>query len=471
MEPLSWTISQVIEATGGDLLNNNAPEKFAGVSIDSRQIKPEELFVAIKGSNHDGHNFIKAVHRKGGRGFIIASDKIAKFSALNLATDDMTVVTVEDTTTALGDIARYNRQRVKHLPVVAITGSNGKTTTRTMTEGVLSRRFNTLVAQASFNNEIGVPLTLLRLNHRHEAAVLELGMNHAGEIRRLARLCQPDVGVITNIGPAHLEGLGSLENIAKAKGELLSEIKSSGVAVLNADDARINTLAQNTSTKTLMYGATASSAQIKAQGIETRENQTQFKLVLPSDEITVILNTPGAFMVSNALAAAAVGYFMGVPPVEIKKGLENFEPVHGRMRIFTTSGGIHVIDDTYNANPGSMQAAIKTLASLKQDQRAVLVMGDMLELGRHASKLHAQIGALIGRQKLSRLYITGEFASVVARNAHSEGLDASSIIIGSRTRIIEDLKSWLKPNDWVLIKGSRAMKMEKVVKAVESGTI
>ena len=470
MEPLKWTTAQIIEATGGQLSDDSAQRNFTGISIDSRQIRPDELFVAIKGLNHDGHNYIKAVIRKGGRGFVIASDKIGQLSvaasALGLPTADITVVAVEDTTIALGDLAAFNRQRVD-LPVIAITGSNGKTTTRTMTDVVLSRRFNTLVAKASFNNEIGVPLTLLRLNHRHECIILELGMNHPGEILRLARLCQPDIGVITNIGPAHLEGLGTLENIAKDKGELLSEIKSSGTAVLNADDHRLMNMALNAPTKTLLFGSASSSARIRAKEIKTLERQTIFTLMFPSEEISVKLNTPGAFMVSNALAAASVGYQMGIPPIEIKNGLEAFQPVKGRMHISTNADGVHIIDDTYNANPGSMQAAIKTLASLKGDQRAVLVIGDMLELGRHASALHSKFGALVGRQKLARLYITGEFASVVARSALKQGLKASSIIIGSRSRIIEDLKNWLKRDDWVLVKGSRGMGMEKIVMGIE----
>jgi len=468
MEPLKWTITQIIQATGGQLLDDSAQRNFTGISIDSRRIRPDELFVAIKGLNYDGHNYIKAVIRKGGRGFVVASDKVGQlsFSASGLPTAGITVVVVEDTTTALGDLAAFNRQRV-NIPVIAITGSNGKTTTRTMTDAVLSRRFNTLVAKASFNNEIGVPLTLLRLNQRHECIILELGMNHPGEIRRLARLCQPDIGVITNIGPAHLEGLGTLENIAKAKGELLSEIKSSGTAVLNADDHRIMNLALNTPTKTLLFGTASSSAQIRAKEIKTLERQTIFTLMFPSDEISVKLNTPGAFMVSNALAAASAGYQMGIPLVEIKNGLEAFQPVKGRMHISTTANGVHIIDDTYNANPGSMQAAIKTLASLKGNQRAVLVIGDMLELGRHASALHSKFGTLVGRQKIARLYITGEFASVVARSALKQGLKASSILIGSRSRIIEDLKNWLKRDDWVLVKGSRGMGMEKNIMGIE----
>ncbi len=468
MEPLKWTTSQIIEATGGQLLNNSAQRNFAGISIDSRQIRSDELFIAIKGLNHDGHNHIKEVIRKGGRGFVVASDEIEQLSvsASGLPSADITVVAVEDTTTALGDIAIFNRKRA-NLPVIAITGSNGKTTTRTMTATVLSRRFNTLAAEASFNNEIGVPLTLLRLNHQHECIVLELGMNHPGEIRRLARLCLPDVGVITNIGPAHLEGLGTLENIAKAKGELLSEIKSTGTAVLNADDHRLMSLAQNIPTKTLLFGTASSSAQIRAKNIKMQERQTIFTLIFPSDEISIKLNTPGAFMVSNALAAAAAGYQMGVPPVEIKKGLEAFQAVKGRMRIAASAKGIHIIDDTYNANPDSMKAAINTLASLKGNQRAVLVIGDMLELGRHASALHSEIGALAGRQKLARLYITGEFASVVARSVLKQGLQASSVIVGSRSRIIEDLRNWLKPGDWVLVKGSRGMGMEKIVMGIK----
>jgi UDP-N-acetylmuramoyl-tripeptide--D-alanyl-D-alanine ligase len=373
----------------------------------------------------------------------------------------ITCFAVEDTTRALGDIAAFNRKRFD-ISVAAITGSAGKTTTREMTAAVISQKFNILVSTKNFNNEIGLPLTLLRLDSKNKWAVLELGMNHPGEIARLSEICNPDIGVITNIGPVHLEGIGSIQGVMEAKGELLEHIKSSGTAVLNADDKWVRRLIQRTDRKVVLYGQ-AEDALIRAESIREKGPVVSFELILPTETVIVDLQTPGAFMVSNALAASTVGYLLGLSAAEIKTGLEMFQPVTGRMNIRETENGIHIINDTYNANPASTKAAIKSLTALKCNRRGALVFGDMLELGEQAESMHKAIGETAAREHIEKLYITGVFSEAVRTGAVDCGFKPENIRLGTTDDIIKDLTQWLQPGDWVLVKGSRAMGMEIIV--------
>ena len=461
---IPWTTAEILEATRGDLLCGDIKHTFEGVSIDSRTISANELFVAIKGNVHDGHGFVSNVISSGVKGLIISKDEIRDRAATDWQDKGIVCVKVNDTTKALGDLASFNRRRTA-VSVVAITGSNGKTTTREMTASVVSTRYKTLSTKGNFNNEIGLPLTLLDLKNSHQWAVLELGTNRPGEINRLGEICIPDIGVITNIGFAHLEGLGSIEGVMNAKGELLKRIKPEGTAVLNADDSRVLCLSTKTSGKVLYFGL-SEDARIKAMDINETTTGISFTLVLPEERIPIKLRAYGRFMVSNALAAASVGYIIGLSSEEIKAGLEYFQPVKGRINIFDVRG-VHIIDDTYNANPDSMEAAIRILSSLKGSGRGIFVAGDMLELGEHAESMHRKIGALSAGSNIARLYITGEFAEAVANGAGREDKNSMDIFIGAREEIIEDLKKSLLPGDWVLVKGSRAMGMEKIVEGLK----
>jgi UDP-N-acetylmuramoyl-tripeptide--D-alanyl-D-alanine ligase len=462
--PIPWTTAEILQATGGDLVCGEPQHSFAGISIDSRQINPEDLFIAIKGDVHDGHRFCRDVIAEGICGLLIADDKVGDLPLAEWKKRGIVCVAVNDTIRALGAIAAFNRQRT-NISVIAITGSNGKTTTREMTGTVMAQRFCTLTARKNLNNEIGLPLTLLELTPRHQWAVLELGMNSPGEIGRLADICQPDIGVITNIGPAHLEGVGSIEGVMQAKGELLEKIKPGGTAVLNADDNRVMELARNISAAVCRFGL-SQEAEIRALSVKEKEIGTSFDLSLPSERIFINLKYPGGFMVSNALAAAAIGDLVGLAAQAIKTGIETFRPVHGRLNILKTGQGVHLIDDSYNANPVSMDAAIQTLKKLRGKQRGVLVAGDMLELGRHSAVLHQKIGALAARSEIKRLYVTGNFAANVAAGAMEAGMKAEDIFSGSREEILEDLLNRIAPADWVLVKGSRGMRMEKIVEGL-----
>ncbi|MDA3832821.1 MAG: UDP-N-acetylmuramoyl-tripeptide--D-alanyl-D-alanine ligase, partial [Spirochaetales bacterium] len=353
------------------------------------------------------------------------------------------------------------------ISVVALTGSNGKTSTKEMTAAVVARKFSTLSTEGNLNNEIGLPLTLLRLCGRHEWAVLELGMNSPGEIGMLADICLPDIGVITNISHAHLEGLGSIEGIMRAKGELLEKIRPDGTAILNADDRRVVDLGNKTSRDVLFYGL-SNRAAVRAESVIDKECGVSFTLILPSGAVSIKLGVFGDFMVSNALAAAAVGYHLGLSALEFKAGLEDFKPAHGRMNILMISR-VHIIDDTYNANPDSMKAAIMTFKSLKGKNRGAIIAGDMFELGEYAESMHKEIGLLSAKSDIAKLYITGDFAENVAAGAREED-NLLDIFTGTREEILEDLTGWLMPGDWVLIKGSRAMGMDKIVEGLKSHT-
>jgi UDP-N-acetylmuramoyl-tripeptide--D-alanyl-D-alanine ligase len=409
--------------------------------------------VAIVGEVHDGHRFANDVVEKGVGGLVMAKEKIGELPISEWQPRHIACVAVADTQQALGDLAAFHRSRID-VAVVAITGSNGKTTTRQMTAEVVAKKFSTLSTIGNYNNQIGVPLTLLRLAPEHTWAVVELGTNSPGEIARLTQICAPDIGVITNIGPAHLEGLGSLDGVMHEKGQLIEHLKTGGRAILNADDRRVSKIADRTEKEVLLFGLTKKAA-IRATAVQAKVGGISFSLDLPRESLTVDLKVPGQFMVINALAAAAVGHLLELSAAEIKSGLEKFKPAWGRMNIFQTANGIHIIDDTYNANPDSMQAAITTLNALRANNRSVFVAGDMLELGTRTESLHKQVGAWAAVANIDKLMITGEFANAVASGAADAKMNRDDIFTGSRDEILDALKDSLRPGDWVLVKGSR----------------
>ncbi len=463
--PLPWTAEEIIEATRGELLCGDLRRPFSGVSIDSRNISGQDVFVAIPGEFHDGHSFTSNIVDQGGRGLVISRHKADQMPIATWRTHDVVCIAVEDTTRALGDMAAFNRLR-SHASVVAITGSNGKTTTRRMTTAVLDRQYDILTAVGNYNNDIGLPLTLLGLSTGHQWAVLELGTNNPGEIARLAEICSPDIGVLTNIGPAHLEGLGSIEGVMQEKGDLLKSLGPGHKAILNADDPRVIQLVSKTKAEVILYGLSRE-AMIRAEDVKETKHKTSFTLIFAGESTSVHLNSPGRFMVSNALAAAAVGYQIGLSGQAVKTGLEAFKPVSGRMNIRDMPGGIHLIDDTYNANPESMKAAFATLNTMRAGARGIAVIGDMLELGHQAQSLHRNVGAGATRSGISRLYVYGEFAAAVRTGAHDEGMPPTDTFEGTHDEIVEDLKNWLQTGDWLLVKGSRGMAMEKVVRKLQ----
>ena len=463
--PKDWSVADCLAATSGRLLGGSDHHRFSAVAIDSRTIAADQLYVAIKGDIHDGHQFSAAVVEKGVRGLIISEAKAKDLAWQQWHRNGVACIAVEDTTRALGDLAQYHRRR-SAVSVVAITGSNGKTTTRELTAAVVRQRYQTLSTKKNYNNQIGLPLTLLEIEPHHQWVVVELGMNAPGEIDRLAEICMPDVGMITNIGPAHLEGVGSIEGVMHAKGELLGRIHPEGMAILNADDRRLQYLIETMSVPALLLYGNAETATIRASNIVATPQKTQFDLMFPEETIPVHLNIPGAFMVSNALAAAAVGYHLDISTRQVKTALEAVVPVQGRMNIVKTVNRLSIMDDTYNANPGSMAAAFTTLKTLRKQQRGIAILGDMFELGEHAPALHRQVGALAAQSGIDLLFATGEHADSVAQGARAAGLAADRIHTGTKEQIAQAAIECLRPLDWVLIKGSRGMAMEHVVAAI-----
>ncbi|MGD8833466.1 MAG: UDP-N-acetylmuramoyl-tripeptide--D-alanyl-D-alanine ligase [Desulfobacteraceae bacterium] len=461
---MNWCIKEVLTATGGRYLYGGAGQCFQSVGIDSRNIDPEALFVAIRGVHHDAHDFISQVVDHGVKGIVIEEQTQRPMHHGRWKAEGVACVTVPDTTRALGALAAFARERLD-IPVLAITGSSGKTTTRQMAAAVMARRYETLVTEGNLNNEIGLPLTLLKLDRTHQAAVLELGINHFGEMDRLGAICKPTMGMITNVGPAHLEFLGSLDGVARAKGELLPHIDPKGYVILNKDDDYVSALAARASCQAVCFGISPR-ADISAESIVESADGIAFTLILPDARVPVQLKTSGRFMVSNALAAAAAGHLSGVGARQIQQGLESFTPESGRLQVIETAMGVKIIDDTYNANPASMAAAFQTLSALRKSGRCFVVLGDMLELGDQAGQLHRQVGVAAGKIGVVKLYAHGDHASELISGARQSGMPTGQLLAAGKEEIISDLEQQLGPEDWVLVKGSRGMKMETVVRAI-----
>jgi UDP-N-acetylmuramoyl-tripeptide--D-alanyl-D-alanine ligase len=458
------TLEQIVQATAGRLLYGRPRQTFENVSIDSRTVSAGSLFVAIRGERYDGHDFIDQVMANGVQGLLIEETRSAGFDHADLKSRGMACVVVADSVRALGALAAFHRSRFD-IPVVAITGSTGKTSTRLMIALVLAQRFETLATQGNLNNEIGLPLTLFNLNDAHQAAVVELGMNHAGEIDRLGAICRPTIGLITNVGPVHLEFFDSVDAIGRAKGELMPHVLPGGVVVLNADDPHSVVLAANSPHPVVFFGM-ATDALARAEKLRDTPRGVAFDLHLPDGSAFIQLQTPGRFMVANALAAAAVGHLTGLTPAKIKAGLEAFTPAKGRLLLLQTEKGVGIIDDTYNANPVSMAAALETLVAVKGGARGFIVLGDMLELGASAGALHHDLGQAAGRCGAARIYACGSHGSDVVAGAQAAGMAPSDLMAGDKKTITADLISRLQSGDWVLVKGSRGMAMETIVAAV-----
>ncbi|MEJ5359457.1 MAG: UDP-N-acetylmuramoyl-tripeptide--D-alanyl-D-alanine ligase [Desulfobacterales bacterium] len=464
----TWRLAEVLRATGGECLSGPRETAFGGVSTDTRSLRPGELFVALRGERHDGHDFVAEALRRGAAGVLVEARATEAQHAARGAGGRAALIAVADTLRALGDLASFHRRRRRAF-VLAITGSNGKTTTRRMTAAVLARRYAVLEPERNWNNLVGVPLTLLRLEPGHEAAVLELGTNRPGEIARLTEICAPDAGLITNIGPAHLEGLGSLEGVLAEKAALVYGLAPDRSALLNADDPLLRRLGRECGRRVILFG-TGEEAHVRAAGVEVAPGRTAFDLATDAGNARVELPVAGACFVGNALAAAAAGRLLGLPPEEIAAGLAAFRPAPGRLEIRELPGGITVIDDSYNANPASVRAAIETLSALRGAARGIVVLGEMRELGAGAAAWHREAGRLAAQSGAARLYACGPWSGEVARGACEAGLSPAAVVTGGREEIGAALRETLRPGDWVLVKGSRAAAMEAIVEMLSRRT-
>jgi len=426
-----------------------------GVATDSRTASPGDLFFALRGENGDGHRFVAAAFAAGAaaavveRGFDIAS------------VPGRPLIVVEDARRALGALARHHRERFRG-PVIAVAGSNGKTTTKEMIAAVLGERYSVLHTAGNFNNDIGVPLTLLRLSRGHEVAVVEIGTNHPGEIARLAAICAPTHGLITCIGREHLEFFGTVEGVAREEEALFTDLaaRRGTTALVNADDARVRRAARGVP-KRLAYGFRSRAAEVRGRKLRLDgEGRAHFEFRTPGARAwqAVQLWIPGRHMATGALAAAAAGAALRVPPVRIARALARITAVPGRMETLTIAG-VRVLNDAYNANPDSALAALEALAALRVPGRRIAVLGDMKELGSAASEGHEEIGRRAAALGIDYVLTVGE----LARRIHAAAGIPGAIHYEGRNALAEYLAELVTEGDAVLVKGSHAMRLEDIV--------
>lgn len=432
------------------------------VVTDTRSLRKGDLFVALRGPNYDGHDYAADALRRGAWGVVVEEAALERLSPLLSGSAAGAVIAVEDTARALGDMAAFHRMSLP-VRVVGITGSNGKTTTKEMAAAVAGRRWKVHRNRGNFNNLIGLPLTVLELDASHQVAVLEMGMNRKSEIRRLAEIGRPEVGVVTNVGPVHLEHIGSVEGVAEAKGELLESLDPSGTAVVNADDPFAGRLLAVTAVRKLTFGLDPG-ADVRAENIRCEGVRTFFFLRSPAGETEVAISFPGLHNVRNALAAAAAACALGADADDIRQGLESAEPSAMRFTVLRFRDGVRIVNDAYNANPVSMQAALDSIALVAGKSRRAAVLGDMLELGGESVEAHRLLGRAAAAAGLDLLAAVGSFAVSVAEGAVAAGMKEGSVhALPDSRAAAEIVKKWIGPDDLVLLKGSRGVKLEDVL--------
>ncbi len=453
---MTFDLQDIVQITGGRLTPENPEGSVSGISTDSRTVGKGELFVPLRGDNFDGHEFLALAVRNGAAA-CLSEDEVNGLP--------VPVIVVDDCLKALGDLAAAVRQRFAG-PLIGVTGTSGKTTTKDMLAGILSQTSPGLVTKGNFNNLIGLPLTLFCLRENHQWIVLEMGMSARGEISRLSEISAPTIGVVTNVGPAHLETLHGLEGVARAKGELFAALTPGSCAVINADDQHVRNIPVANSVRRLLYGLTPE-ADIRAGLIEMTKLGQRFVLSLPDGEWPVQLSVVGQHNISNALAAAAVAHLMGVDGATIVRGLERFSACHGRMELIDLDSNVLLLEDSYNANPLSVGAALNTLDELKGAGLRIAVLGDMLELGEETGKWHKDIGVLAA-EKTDRLILVGPISKETAVGAAEAGMSDDSIFwVASHAEAIAVLRDTVRPGDRILVKGSRGMRMETVSHALK----
>ncbi|WP_242822458.1 UDP-N-acetylmuramoyl-tripeptide--D-alanyl-D-alanine ligase [Thermaerobacter marianensis] len=455
----------VAAATGGRLVAGSQGVTVEGGTVDSRRVRPGNLFFALPGQRVDGHRFVAQALAAGARGAVIARPLAEVLP--DGAPPGTAVVEVADTRQALADLARWVRRRRTGLRVVGITGSLGKTTTKEMAAAVLARRFAVLKSAGNYNTDVGLPLTLLDLEERHQVAVLEMAMRGLGEIARLAAIAEPDVGVVTVVAESHLEFLGSLERVAQAKGELVEALPEDGVAILNAGDPRVRAMAARTRARVLTFGHDGEGADVRAVNVEHRGAAgSRFRLEVPGgDAATVELAVPGPAAVTCALAAAAVGVALGLDAATIAAGLAEARPAALRNEI-RQAGPWTLYIDCYNASPTSTRAALHALRQVAGSRRAVAILGDMFELGDWAVEGHRETGREAARTADVLLAVGRWAPQMVEGWIQAGGAGAAAAAYPDKAALLGELDRWLRPGDAILIKASRGMAMEEVVEAL-----
>jgi UDP-N-acetylmuramoyl-tripeptide--D-alanyl-D-alanine ligase len=447
-------LSEVAEAVGGRLRGDDATVSV--VETDSRRVEPGALFVALRGTRSDGHDFVDEALARGAAAAIVRS-----------VGSGAPVIEVADTGRALLDLAADERRRMPDTRLIGVTGANGKTSTKDLASAVLSTRFRTWANPASFNNEIGLPMTLLSSEPGTEVVVAEMGARREGDVALLCEVARPDVVVVTNIGVAHMEIFGSWDAIARAGAEPVEWLGPDGVAILNADDPVVRAYGERARTRVVTFGVDAA-ADVRALDVVLDDDgRASFSLESGGERERVELAVAGEHMVPNALAAAAIGLGFGLTAAECAAALKGARIAAWRMETFMTSGGVVVVNDAYNANPESMSAALKTSRWMAQRGRLAAVLGHMAELGPIAFEEHERLGELVVRIGVDRLITVGEAARAIARAAIREGqLPQDVASYGEPAEAANDVRAWARSGDVILLKGSRVVGLERAAEAL-----
>src|SRR6202795_2184469 len=448
------SIFQIAEFASASVSGGDGNVSIDKISTDSRTLKRGELFVALRGENFDGHKFVEAAVKTGAAGAIVDLGWKGKVP------DNFTVIRVEDTLHAYQTVAANYRKSLP-LRVLAITGSNGKTSTKDFAAAVLGRRFRVTKTQGNFNNHVGLPRTMLEATSQDEVAVWEIGMNHPGEIAVLSKIAAPDAAIITNIGVAHIEFMGSREAIAAEKGSLAEAIETQGTVILNADDSFSEGIAARTRAKVVSAGTTGGA--VRAIEIRQSADGSEFTIVEGAHRCRAQLPVAGTHMVQNALLAVAAGRAFGLSIEECAAGLAAAPLTKARLQI-KEIGGVQFLDDSYNANPDSMKAALRTLVELDVDGKKIAVLGEMRELGTETERGHEEVGEAAAAFGIDHLIGIGEMGAIISRAAEKAGLEKSNVV-GSTSEAAELLLEIAAPGDLILIKGSRLARTEQVIEA------
>lgn len=460
-------IDTLLSVTGGTLLSGPDDAMVNGLAIDSRDVQPGCAFVAFAGERADGHAFLGEAVTRGARALIVTrDDDVVRTAAGATRHPAAALVLVPDALAAVQALASQHRDRL-NCPVVAVTGSTGKTTTKDLIEAALVSRLNVTATRGNQNNELGVPLTVLAAGADTQAVVVEMAMRGAGQIARLCEIARPTHGLVTNVGVSHIELLGTPEAIAEAKGELVEAIPPGGGVYLNGDDAVSARLAGRASTAVVTYGV-GEAADVRAEHVTVAaDGCASFTISARGQTAEVRLRVPGRHNVYNALGAAAVALDLGSSLAQIAEGLGCAAPGDMRMQVFTSASGVTVVNDAYNANPASMRAALRALGDMEAAGRKVAVLGDMAELGSLTELAHFQLGERVARYGLDALVTVGAKAGRIADGARAEGMDAEAVrpcaTVEEASEVLDDL---LEPGDLVLVKASRSVGLERVVEGI-----
>lgn len=465
--PATFTAAEIIHASRGSLVQGRVADTFVGVSTDSRTCQAGGLFIPLKGDRHDGHDYIPKALSRGVRGVVVEEQVRRLNGIMARIPGEVTTVAVPDTLTLLGTLAQAWRRRFP-IPVVSLTGSCGKTTAKEMTALILSRFYRVLKNDLNLNNLIGLPQTLLQLDGSFDAAVVEMGMNRFGEIRRLTEISEPTVGVLLNVHPAHTEGVGCVEGVCRAKAELIQALSREATLVFNADDPRVAGQAATFPGRRLGFGF-GPGADLRALSRQPRGREGQLVQAAWQGKMqSLFLPVPGEHQAMNALAATAVALALGLPFDAAAAALADFTAIQRRSQVQDLPSGIHLLNDCYNANPGSMATALCTLMELKGSGRAAAALGDMLELGTHTAEAHRELGRQAAQAGLDFLVIYGNHRQEVAAGAEEAGLPAPQLFpVASQEEGARLLQDFLKPGDWLLVKGSRSMHLENLIELLK----